>query len=109
MWFSKSSLSAVAEVDRPETDEQRLAQLDAAYRAAEKEFNDAHRSLFIYARRNPDARSVLLDGKLFCRVSAMTADPVRMRLEALRGHALARRNELLQKRAQLMKEQGQVR
>ncbi len=84
--------------------ELRLIEIDRLYRAAEQEFDAAHRELFDYAKQHPDSRSVLLNRNLFCRVGAMTADPLRATLEAAQARALARRNALLRERAQLMKD-----
>ncbi|SRR5258708_7703080 len=94
----------VVEVETPPlTPAQQLAECEQQYRGAEREFNLAHQALFAYAKTNPDPRSVLLNRTLFCRVNAMSANPVRAQMEAARAKALAHRNELLQQRAALRK------
>src|SRR5258707_126167 len=97
----------VVEVETPRlTPAQRLAEVEAEYRAAEREFNTAHQALFAYAKSYPDPRSALLNRKLFCRVNAMSANPVRAQMEAARAKALAHRNELLQQRAYRIRAHG---
>ncbi len=103
MWPFAESASVEQEAP-PLTPAQQLAECEEQYRAAEREFNTAHRELFDYAKTHPDSRSLLLNGDLFCRINAMTADPVRTKMEAARAKALARRNELLAQRAQLLKD-----
>ena len=109
MWLFPNS-QAVAEVEAvPLTPAEQLAELEAEYRQAEAEFNSAHQELFAYAKTNPDSRSVFLNGNLFARIAAMSADPTRAQLEATRARRLARRNSLLSERAVLLKSLGAIR
>ncbi len=109
-WFNKSAtVETIPHVSHLKWDELRLVEVLKEYQAAEKAFEAAHRELFAYARQNPDPRSVFLNGNLFARIAAMTADPQRRELEAARARALAQRNELLQQRAALLKSLGVIR
>ncbi|MCU1317256.1 MAG: hypothetical protein JWN63_2578 [Candidatus Acidoferrum typicum] len=91
-----------AESIPPQTDETRLAEIEKEFRVADSDFRTACTALMRYAAQHADARVHVLNGKLFARVGAMSADPVLQQLEAAREQARERRSFRLRERADLL-------
>jgi hypothetical protein len=90
--------------------ESQLVAIDAAYRQAEKEFDDASQALQDYGKRNFDQRFAVIAGRgTMARVGAWKMDPRRQELERAQGKAMERRKVLLKERAELLKELGAIR
>jgi len=86
----------------PLTAEQRLTLVNEKYRAAEKAYDEACKDLQKYLTQHPDRVSLRGD-RLFVQVNVMHTQPVeRKRLETMRREKLARRNELLSERAEVL-------
>jgi hypothetical protein len=85
-------------------DEQRLLEVSAAYRAAEREFNESCQAIVAYNRAgNFDRRYAVQPDGVVARINAMDMDPARKSLESVRDRCLRERNRLLAERAELMK------
>jgi hypothetical protein len=91
------------------TDADRLVQVEAELRQAERAFEHSCLELVAYNRTHVDGRLHMLNNKLFARVGAMFADPQRRELERDRDRTLRNRWELLKERADLMKSLGLIR
>jgi hypothetical protein len=91
--------------------ETELAQAEAAYLCAEKVFSQATTAVLRFEREHLQAGAVMLvDSKAYVRTNALSlADPELQKLCCVREDARARRNELLNRRAQLLKAAGKVR
>jgi hypothetical protein len=90
--------------------ESQLVAIDAAYRQAEKEFDDASQALQEYGKTHFDQRFSVIPGKgIMARVGAWKMDPRRQELERAQGKAMEKRNGLLAERAELLKELGAIR
>lgn len=102
MWPFTESQAVRAETIPQLTDEQRLAEIETQYRLADREFITACLAVAHYASLHKDARTFMLNDKLYARVGAMSRDPFLQRLEAAREQARERRSSRLRERADLL-------
>jgi len=86
-----------------------LAEVEKEYRLAERAFIEACRTVAAYNSTHKDLRRANFDEASCVLVSAMTFDPELQRLEAAADRARRGRNELLERRAGLLKDFGKIR
>ena len=102
-WFRGKS---AASIEPPVID--RKAAVESAFQQAEADYRQACRALADYLVVHPDRISLRGD-RLFVQVNAMHTQPVeRKRLETMRREKLARRNELLAERAEVLQGANRV-
>ena len=94
----------------PLSTETELEQVEGEYLRAEKEFFDAGRAVLAFQRAHREAGAIMfVNDKAFSRVNALSLNPELSRLCRVREDARALRNQLLNRRAQLLKATGKVR
>jgi hypothetical protein len=90
------------------TDADRLVQVEAELREAERNFADCCSRVVRYNSRKKDIRTALFNGKVCILVNTMVHDPTLQQLERDRDRSLRNRWELLERRAELMKSLGLI-
>jgi len=109
-WFSKS-VHVIEAVDPPETDADRLAEVERDYRVAERNFLNACESVLRYVTTHTmKPQFYIHNGGLYVPVNANArADMELQGLERHKQQALTARNELLRRRSELMMKTGMIR
>jgi hypothetical protein len=95
----------------PETDSDRLAEIERDYRIADGKYIDAWQSVRHYVATHPQLspQFYMQDGKVYVPVNAnQRADVELQRLERVKQQALTARNELLRRRSELMMKMGLI-
>jgi hypothetical protein len=88
---------------------QQLAEVEKEFRIAERAFIEACRRVSAYNATHKDIRSASFNGDQCVLLNAMSRNPELQQLEGARDRAQRKRNELLERRAELMKTLGLIR
>ena len=87
---------------------QLLLDIEVEFRLAESAFTSACQEVAAHNARHKDIRTAQFGGDACVLVNAWKRDAELQRLEAARGAAQRKRNDLLQRRAEIMKNLGLI-